>query len=306
MKSTKSSIVIALLLVGLAFPAHAQLGNIVNKAKDAAKKEASKKKETSEQSDNTPAESQPGNTEVPKKSSIAEKLSNSPIDADPYLRVSLSKLKASYETIDHNVYLNRDTDSPELFYNGVYASYKYLSVTRIMNARMMAAGPESLPCVLKYEEARMYVLPSENAINMCFAAYRAFPADLYSMLLEGRTVLKAMAGGTLNIDYKQVNTIMVQVIEENGVPKLGFGMDKQKKNVSLGYGYHDAYLERGAAVFTQEERVNSWKEEEARLLKLYRENIKFDAVKNSLVNLMAMAADEYKYEETLWLPITHT
>lgn len=306
MKSTKSSIVIALLLVGLAFPAHAQLGNIVNKAKDAAKKEASKKKETSEQLDNTPAESQPGNTEVPKKSSIAEKLSNSPIDADPYLRVSLSKLKASYETIDHNVYLNRDTDSPELFYNGVYASYKYLSVTRIMNARMMAAGPESLPCVLKYEEAGMYVLPSENAINMCFAAYRAFPADLYSMLLEGRTVLKAMAGGTLNIDYKQVNTIMVQVIEENGVPKLGFGMDKQKKNVSLGYGYHDAYLERGAAVFTQEERVNSWKEEEARLLKLYRENIKFDAVKNSLVNLMAMAADEYKYEETLWLPITHT
>ena len=273
MKTGTILLAIAILFSSLQ-PARSQLGNILNKAKEATKSAASKTKETSS---NEPAKQQ-----APSK--IVKTEIGNPKDIDPVIGVSISKLQKSYGTIDLGVYLNAGEKEPMYFYNGSALSEPYLQQLRTLLSYMYPSGNTTYPFLFKYENSGDRVLPAENMIHIMFAAYRGAPKELYAMLLEGRAVLKGMADGSIYSDFRNTNTILAKLERENDALIMVYNFDVDNKYLSLGYGYHEVIVKNSLNnVRTLEERITNWKNEEARLMALYRENVTFSSVKEFLV-----------------------
>ena len=93
--------------IALQGTASAQLGGILNKAKEKVKKEAQKQEEKIVGTEKTDPIQEPANA-----SAQAD-------DIDPILGVSMSALNKSYENLDYNIYIYPHRPIPGLYYTKV-------------------------------------------------------------------------------------------------------------------------------------------------------------------------------------------
>ncbi len=276
--------IIAILILALAVqvPAHAQLGGLLNKAKEAVKKETQKTVNKSTERTET------------KLSEQAEKQISqstaSTTDIDPYLGVSMSQLKASYEKLDPNIYYAPYHREPNFFYanSGNETNNLFMSQRTIL-AWQMSSGKDSPPVV--YEWGKGFPgIPAEFIINANFAVFKAFPKQAYPLFLEARTLLRAMENGKIRVDVEDASTIC-------GYKKgdeLFFKASPDKKH---GFGYKRGLIEYvGDVNAPASDLIKQWKAEEARLLKLYKENTPFENVKNTFFNTMVESVNLSKQQ----------
>ena len=276
--------IIAILILALAVQgtAQAQLGGLLNKAKDAVKKETQKTVNKSTERTET------------KLSEQAEKQISqstaSTTDIDPYLGVSMSQLKASYEKLDPNIYYAPYHREPNFFYanSGNETNNLFMSQRTIL-AWQMSSGKDSPPVV--YEWGKGFPgIPAEFIINANFAVFKAFPKQAYPLFLEARTLLRAMENGKIRVDVEDASTIC-------GYKKgdeLFFKASPDKKH---GFGYKRGLIEYvGDVNAPASDLIKQWKAEEARLLKLYKENTPFENVKNTFFNTMVESVNLSKQQ----------
>lgn len=276
--------IIAILILALAVQgtAQAQLGGLLNKAKEAVKKETQKTVNKSTERTET------------KLSEQAEKQISqstaSTTDIDPYLGVSMSQLKASYEKLDPNIYYTPYHREPNFFYanSGNETNNLFMSQRTIL-AWQMSSGKDSPPVV--YEWGKGFPgIPAEFIINANFAVFKAFPKQAYPLFLEARTLLRAMENGKIRVDVEDASTIC-------GYKKgdeLFFKASPDKKH---GFGYKRGLIEYvGDVNAPASDLIKQWKAEEARLLKLYKENTPFENVKNTFFNTMVESVNLSKQQ----------
>lgn len=287
---TKSKILITLLIAALCMPAQAQFGGLLNKAKEKAKEAVTK------EAKKTVEKKVVRNSGVEESASSSADAQNAPTatsnpnakDIDPILRVSMSALNESYKKLDFNTYYTLFYDEPGMFYTKSFdETQKVHNLMEQFVIYLMSSGKDSPPMVYKTERNR-HILPAEYIINSGFAVYRAFPKETYPMLVEARTLLHAMEKGKINIDYEKPNT-MVAYFDND---KL---MYTTSDYVQYGYGFKDAMIVgAGSGGEAKAHHITRWKEEEARLMELYRKNVPFENVKNTFINTMVYAANARK------------
>jgi hypothetical protein len=160
---------------------------------------------------------------------------------------------------------------------------------RTILAWQMSSGKDSPPVV--YEWGKGFPgIPAEFIINANFAVFKAFPKQAYPLFLEARTLLRAMENGKIRVDVEDASTIC-------GYKKgdeLFFKASPDKKH---GFGYKRGLIEYvGDVNAPASDLIKQWKAEEARLLKLYKENTPFENVKNTFFNTMVESVNLSKQQ----------
>ncbi len=280
--------IITILILALASQgvAHAQLGGLLNKAKDAVKKEAKKTVEKKTEQTETKLSDQAG---VQTASSTAPAAVNA-TDIDPHLGVSMSQLKASYDQLDPKIYFTLFRREPEFFYaNSGSETNNLFMYQRTILAWQMSSGKESPPVV--YEWGKGFPgIPAEFIINANFAVFKAFPKQAYPLFLEARTLLRAMESGKIRVDVEDASTIC-------GYKKGDELFFKASPDKKYGFGYKRGLIEYiGDVNAPASDMIKHWKAEEARLMKLYNENTPFESVKNTFFNTMVESVNLSKQQ----------
>lgn len=273
----KKLIAILILALSVQGAAQAQFGGLLNKAKTKTKEVATKEAKKS-------VEKKAEQTLDTEQTKVSEALSqNVPSgganaqDIDSFLGVSMSALNASYDKLDPDIYFTLRKDMPGMFYtqSGLETD-KAQSPLRQVILYMMASGKEC-PCIVYQPESGMYALPADLIINANFAVFKAFPKETYPLFVEARMMLRAMEEGKISLDYEDPNTILSLADGD----KIKFNLSEYRK---YGYGYKDVLIMYPSG--TQKKSNVRWKEEEERLMELYRKYVPFENVKNTFFNTM--------------------
>ncbi|MGB4654453.1 MAG: hypothetical protein WBH98_03360 [Bacteroidales bacterium] len=198
-------------------------------------------------------------------------------DIDPYLGVSISALNASYEKLDSDVYFILHKDMPGMFYTkSGEETYNAQTPLRNLILYMMTSNKEA-PCIVFEPESGLRALPADFIINSNFAVFSAFPKEAYPLFVEARMLVHAMDNGRINIDYENQNTLVAYMDGD----EIKFYLSENRK---YGFGFKDAFIMRPPGPETKQ--IVRWKEEEARLMKLYHQNVPFQNVKNMFFNTL--------------------
>ena len=288
MKKLIAFLILALVVQGTA---HAQLGGLLNKAKDAVKKEATKvtEKKATETKEKVESKATETATAVTTSTSNANAT-----DIDPNLGLSMSQLRESYNKLSHEAYLTIYRNTPYCFYvNSWKETAEYFNMMRYLIVNMMVSGNDS-PTLLFKKYGDAYALPAEMIINANFAVFKAFPKESYPLFLEARTLLRNWENGRIASDHEKINTLVMETSEDG----TGFGF-RYSENKKYGRGVDDPFMISAYTGEKKSERLPRWKAEEARLLKLYRENVPFENVKNTFINTLTQTA-QYSKEKN-WL-----
>ncbi len=267
----KKIIAILIFAIALQGTASAQLGGILNKAKEKVKKEAQKQEEKIVGTEKTDPIQEPANA-----SAQAD-------DIDPILGVSMSALNKSYENLDYNIYIYPHRPIPGLYYTkSANDTYSEQQLYRMLITWQMTSGDEA-PCIVYEPEPFAFVaVPADVIINANFALFRAFPAQTYPFFMEARMLIRAMEEGRISLDYENPNTL-VAYTQDGGVAF------KQSDNLDYGFAYKNPFIvgaPRGNDGEDQLKKLVHWKAEEARLMELYKKYVPFENVKNSFFNTM--------------------
>ena len=273
----KKLIAILILALSVQGTAQAQLGGLLNKAKTKTKEVATKEAKKS-------VEKKAEQTLDTEQTKVSEALSqNVPLgnanaqDIDSFLGVSMSALNASYDKLDSDIYFTLRKDMPGMFYtkSGAETSNEQAPLRHVI-LYMMTSGKES-PCIVYQPKSGIRALPADLIINANFAVFKAFPKETYPLFVEARMLLRAMEEGRISLDYEDPNTLLAFMDGD----EIKFKMSEYRK---YGYGYKDAFIVKPAG--TQKKSNVRWKEEEARLMELYRKYVPFENVKNTFFNTM--------------------
>ncbi|MGI6342118.1 MAG: hypothetical protein ACOXZ9_03945 [Bacteroidales bacterium] len=210
-------------------------------------------------------------------------------DIDPYLGISIGALNASYDKLDSDVYFILYKNMPGMFFtNSGYETHEAQAPMRNLILYMMTSNKEA-PCLLFQPRSGTYGLPADFIINSNFAVFSAFPKEAYPLFVEARMLIHAMEDGRINTDYENTNTLVAYMPEsEDEYGNVTVDRDvikfKYSNNLKYGFGFKDAFILMPPGPKTKQ--LVRWKEEEARLMELYLQNVTFQNVKNTFFNTL--------------------
>ncbi|HHT22666.1 MAG TPA: antitoxin [Bacteroidales bacterium] len=285
---TKLFILIALFVAVCSFSAEAQLGGLLNKAKDLAKDKTKNIAEdkVTDTKDKVEDKAKDAVNQATNSTDDTDKANNQ----DPIATISMAELKESYKKLNYDIYIPASKSFRFLFTYKIYEDNEELDPLRTLLLKMIASGGES-PCIV-YKGYQIFVLPADAIINASFALFQAFPAETYPFFMEARMLIHAMDEGKINLDYENTNTLVVNY--SGG----GYGPERyeydRSKNVEKGFGFKSNMIV--GAPKEGGNKLAQWKSEEARLMKLFRENVPFERVKNTFINTM-IATVNYSKEK---------
>ena len=282
---TKLFILTALFFAAFSFPAEAQLGGLLNKAKDKVKEAATKevKKTAEKKAEQVAGTVETSATEASENVQLGVENATA-TDIDPMLGVSMSALNKSYEKLDYDIYIYSRPEIPGLFYtkSGRETYLEHHPLRQVLTW-VMASGAEA-PCIVFSYENDKSILPADVIINANFAAFKAFPAKTYPLFMEARMLIRAMEEGKISLDYYNTNWLLAYMLENGQMYFTTSGY------VRFGYGLINSFLvgapSGGREDKDKPKKLVHWQAEEARLMELYKKYVPFENVKNTFINTM--------------------
>lgn len=275
----KSIILLALFVAAFSFSAEAQLGGLLNKAKDKAKEAATKEaKKTAEKKAEQVVDKAETSVSEASENVQLEVENATATDIDTMLGVSMSALNKSYEKLNYDIYIYSWPEIPGLYYSkSGRETYLEHHPLRQVLTWVMASGTEA-PCIAFAYEKKC-VLPADVIINANFAVFQAFPAKTYPLFMEARMLIRAMEEGKISLDYQNTNLLLAYVNDDGMIYFTTSGY------VRFGYGLRNPFLV-GAPKDEKQKKLVHWQAEEARLMELYKKYVPFENVKNTFINTM--------------------
>lgn len=278
----KKIIVFLVLAFAVQSTANAQLGGVLDKAKNKAREAATKevKKTTDQKAEQASGTVEKNVTEASENVQLGVENANA-TDIDPMLGVSMSALNKSYEKLDYDIYITHYA-IPGLYYSkSGRETYLEHHPLRQLLTWMMASGTEA-PCIAFVYGNGSPALPADVIINANLAAFQAFPAKTYPLFMEARMLIRAMEEGKISLDYENTNMLMAFSKEEDDDGMIYFSKSGYAR---FGYGLKNGLLV-GAPKDEKQKKLVHWQAEEARLMELYKKFVPFENVKNTFINTM--------------------
>ena len=212
-------------------------------------------------------------------------------DPDPYLGVAIGE----------NVYDHYGKLSDEIYYR--WENYWYKSAEESLGwleAEMwvfldaLAAAADGLPMVVKEFGGGAHLLVGEMSMNAYFALFSARPDVAYSLFVRARAFLNEIEKGNISDNYEDPNVVVAYLIDKDGAANPTYGPSPYMK---YGYGFQSGHIKDYFNKY-KGDRVSRWRDEESRLMDLYRKNVSYETVKATTINMLTLTAQGVK--EELW------
>lgn len=291
----KSIILLALFVAAFSFSAEAQLGGLLNKAKDKAKEAATKEaKKTAEKKAEQVVDKAETSVSETSENVQLEVKNATATDIDTMLGVSMSALNESYKNLS-NIYLWQTKGIPGAYFtkSGMQTLIEQQPYRQLI-LWMMVSG-EDAPCLMFEPKPHAFcVVPADAIINANFAVFQAFPAVTYPLFMEARMLIRAMEEGRIRLDYENPNTL-IAFLEDD---KIYF--KKSEYADRFGFGLKNSFIEGAPTGNDGEDKLKKlvhWKAEEARLMELYKKHVPFKNVKNTFINTMVTTVERSKEKD---------
>lgn len=295
------NLLLSILMLALAIPAQAQLN--LNKLGKQVKKAAEKKVEqtmSEKKSDvtQTVVEETEKHSPISSKGTSCSNVEPDEGEPDSYLGVPIGKnVYRHYNQLDKDIYNMWGEANSQYWYRSAEESLEWLNSEMFIFLYALAAAQDEIPMVVRNQGGALIPV-GEMSINAYFGLFSALPEAAYPFFVKGRAILKLTAEGKLRDDYTKINAIKAIIKEENSKVEIYFNPSPYMK---YGYGFSDGSILDPFDKY-EGKRVERWKTEEARLMKLYSECVSYNAVKNTVLNLFVGTASATK--EKNWIGAT--
>ena len=214
-------------------------------------------------------------------------------------QVNEDNIKAFYKTLDDKTYYEVGY-YPE-FYNLSKENSERINLDGIAVSYAVVVAEDNTAMALEDDKGRIVPL-GEYTIHSGFASFSAMPKDKYLDFLGARTVLKLIREGKLNEDNKRQDIVMAKITEQ-GAEEFGLGFKSSHySNPTVG-GFPDIVIfDPFEKQYDKQKRIDRWNKEEARLMKLYKEQLSYEDVKKVVGGIIAGTVNFTK--EKSWVSAT--